>query len=59
MQVSKSLLHSGIRQTGEYFGSAALTAMIFPTSPFAPSALHYFPLLSNNHDVIAASQGVR
>ncbi len=58
MQVSKSLLHSGIRQTGEYIGSAALTAMISPTSLFAPSALR-FPLPPTNQDVVKSSQGVR
>ena len=57
MQVSKSLILSGIRRAGGFVTAAGLPATTTPQSLPVLSFLRV-PRLPTNHDVVAASQGV-
>ena len=57
MQVSKSLIHSGIHRTGGYSREAGLPVTITPNHAIALS-FPRVPHSATNHDVVAASQGV-
>jgi hypothetical protein len=57
MQVSKSLLHSGIHRTDEKFADAGIPASIRSTSLALLFTLRV-PLMPTIQDAVAASQGV-